>query len=115
MPALRVLLIYQDAVIVSLMVEALTGMGMEVRSVHDISKAILLASRERFSGILIDPTIPFAYGCEVARPIPQSTDNRGTPMYVLTVRQDNYVTAQAFDVTGTYFLQEPIEIDGLQR
>ena len=113
--ALKTLIVYQDKSIAGLIVEALTSVGMEVRSASDRLEAAKLISQEAFDGVFVDPMTPISDCCELARRIRQSSANRSTPIFLLTVRNDNYVTVQSFEATGTYFLREPIDRESLAR
>ena len=110
---LKIMVVYEDKSIVGLMVEALASMGMEVFSVGDRLEAAKLTAQEEFDGIFVDPMMPIVVGCELPRRIHQSPGNRSTPIFILMVQHDNYATAQSFEATGTFFLQEPIDRDSL--
>ena len=112
---LKALIVYKDKSVAGLMTEALTSVGMEVRSASDRLEAANFLSREEFDGIFVDPMMPMVEGCDLARRIRQSSGNKSTPIFILTVRNDNYVTAQSFDAAGTFFLQEPIDRESLTR
>ena len=112
---LKILLVYNDSSIVGMMTEGLTSLGAEVRSAGDALEAADAISQEQFEGIFVDPTMPIAEGCQLARRIRQSPLNRSTPILIITVRNDQFAMAQVFEAAGTFFLQDPIDSGSLAR
>jgi CheY-like chemotaxis protein len=112
---LKILVVYQDASVAALMVESLEEMGMEAVSVSSRSDAAALAAQQRFDGIFLDPGMPAAGACELAARVRQTSANRSTPVFVLSVRPEGYAVAQALESAGTYFLKEPVERQSLTR
>ena len=111
----KILVVYDDPSTLELIVEALTSLGVEVRSVNNSLEAANLASQEKFDGIFVDPMMPIVDGCELAHRIRQSSWNRSTSIVIITVRDDKTAMAQAFEAAGSFILQEPIDRDSLTR
>jgi len=111
--ALKALIVYRDSAVAALVGEAFSSVGLEVRSAGSFPEASQLVSQERFDGIFVDPGTPLLEGCELAKSVRQSTENRAAPIFILTVQSPTYATAQAFDVCGTFYLQEPVDFDSL--
>lgn len=110
---LKALVVYKDSAVAALIVEAFSSVGLEVRSADSFPEAVRLVSQERYDGIFVDPAAPLLDGCELAKSVRQSAENRGAPVFILTVQSPTYATAQAFDVAGTFYLQEPVDFDSL--
>ena len=111
--ALKALIVYKDPAVAELIGEAFTSVGLEVRSAGSFPEASQLVSQERHNGIFVDPGTPLLEGCELAKSVRQSSKNHGAPIFILTVQSSTYATAQAFDVCGTFYLQEPVDFDSL--
>jgi DNA-binding response OmpR family regulator len=111
--ALKALIVYKDSAVAALIGEAFSSVGLEVRSAGSFPEAFQLVSQERYDGIFVDPGTPLLEGCELAKSVRQSRENHGAPIFILTVQSPTYATAQAFDVCGTFYLQEPIDFDSL--
>ena len=93
--------------------EAFTSVGIEVRTAGSFLEASQFVAQERYDGIFVDPGTPLLEGCEIAKIIRQSSVNQSAPIFILTVQSPTYATAQAFDVCGTFYLQEPVDFDSL--
>ena len=111
--ALKALIVYKDSAVAALIGEAFSSVGMEVRSAGSFPEVSQLVSQEQYDGIFVDPGTPLVEGCKFAKSVRQSSENHGAPIFILTVQSRTYATAQAFDVCGTFYLQEPIDFDSL--
>lgn len=109
----KALLVYRDPAVAGLMVEAFSLVGLEAKPAVTIQEASQLLSGERFDGIFLDPATSLLEGCDFARNVRQSQQNRTVPIFILTVQSPTYATAQAFDVAGTFYLREPVDSDSL--
>jgi CheY-like chemotaxis protein len=111
--ALKALIVYKDSDVAELIGEAFTSVGLEVRTADSLPEAAQFVSQERYDGIFVDPGTPLLEGCELAKSIRQSPENHSAPIFILTVQSPSYATAQAFEVCGTFYLQEPVDFDSL--
>src|ERR1700682_135465 len=107
--ALKVLIVDDDVNNLDLMSETLTSEAIEVRPISDSEDAAALIETERFDGIFLDLQMPKIGGLELAKRIRQSSQNKLTPIIVVTGEGGRTVMQQAFDAGATFFLQKPIE------
>ena len=112
---LRILVVEDDIPTLELMREVLTPLGVQVRLVSDSLHAVTLINREKFDGIFLDLMMPKVDGFELARLIRQSPSNKGTPIVIVTGREDKETITQAFEAGGTFFLNKPIDKGKLTR
>ena len=80
--ALKALIVYKDSAVAQLIAEAFSSVGLEVLSAGSLSEAAQLISRERYDGIFVDPATPLLEGCELAKSVRQSFENRNAPVRV---------------------------------
>ena len=109
MPALRLLIVEDDAASLELMEEVFVSLKADVRGVNESGKAAELVNRERFDGIFLDLEMPSMNGFDLARWIRNSSWNRSTPIIIVTGRDDRQTMKQVFASGATFYLQKPVD------
>src|SRR5579863_9261154 len=109
MPALRLLIVEDDAASLELMEEVFISLKADVRGICESGKAAELVNRERFDGIFLDLEMPSMNVFDLARWIRNSTWNRSTPIIIVTGRDDHQTMKQVFASGATFYLQKPVD------
>ncbi len=109
MPALRLLIVEDDAASLELMEEVFASLKADVRGMSESGKAAELVNKERFDGIFLDLEMPSMNGFDLARWIRNSSWNRSTPIIIVTGRDDRQTMKQVFASGATFYLQKPID------
>lgn len=109
MPALKLLIVEDDAASLELMQEVFLSLKADVRGVNESSKAAELVNQERFDGIFLDLEMPRMNGFDLARWIRNSSWNRSTPIIIVTGRDDRHTMEHVFASGATFYLQKPVD------
>jgi CheY-like chemotaxis protein len=109
MPALRLLIVEDDAASLELMEEVFASLNADVRGISESAKAAELVNKERFDGIFLDLEMPSMNGFDLARWIRNSSWNRSTPIIIVTGRDDRQTMKQVFASGATFYLQKPVD------
>jgi len=113
MPALRLLVVEDDATSLELMTELLEQLKAEVHPVVDSQEATSLIERDRFDVIFLDLTMPIVSGFELAKLVRESSCNKATPIVIITGRDEQDTMHLSFSLGATYFLQKPVDTQKL--
>ena len=111
--SIKILVVEDDLLTLELMVEVLSSLEVETRPISDSLEAATLIHQEKFDGIFLDLMMPNVDGFELARRIRQSSQNKRTPIVIITARDDKETMAQAFEAGGTFFLNKPVDKERL--
>lgn len=109
MASLKLLVVEDDIASLELMVEVFTSLEAEVHSVSDSREAAGLIDKEKFDGIFLDLEMPHLHGFELAKRIRFSSWNKGTPIVIVTGRDERQTMQDAFAIGATFFLQKPVD------
>lgn len=112
---LKVLLVEDDRPTLEMMTEVLASQGAEVRAFDDSQQAETYVQQEKFDGIFLDLLMPKLDGFTLARKIRASTENRHTPIVIITGLTDKRTMERAFAAGATFFLEKPIDRQTLTR
>ena len=107
--SIKILIVEDDVLLLELMVKVLSSLGVETRPISDSPEAATLIHQEKFDGIFLDLMMPKVDGFELARRIRQSSQNKRTPIVIITAKDDKQTMAQAFKAGGTFFLNKPVD------
>ncbi len=103
-PAIRALLVEDDAKLAALTAEYLKGHGVEVVVCGDGSQAVEEARRSRFDVVLLDLMLPGRGGLEVCRELRARTD---VPILVLTARGEEADRVLGLELGADDYLTKP--------
>ena len=110
MPALRLLVVEDDAASLELMTELLEQLKADVCPVGDSHEAAGLIERDKFDVIFLDLTMPVVSGFELAKLIRESSCNKATPIVIITGRDEKDTMHLSFSLGATYFLQKSVSM-----
>lgn len=109
MSLLKLLVVEDDLPTLEMMAEVFASLSTDVRPVSDSEKAAQLVKQERFDGIFLDIEMPKLNGFELAQIIRESSWNQGTPIVIVTGRDERDIMYHSFSVGATFFLQKPVD------
>src|ERR1700757_5007141 len=109
MTPLKLLVVEDDLASLELMTEVFMSLKAEVRPISDSEKAVAMVNQEKFDGIFLDLEMPNLNGFDLARLIRKSSWNKGTPIIIVTGREERDTMQQAFSLGATFFLQKPVD------
>jgi CheY-like chemotaxis protein len=109
MSLLKLLVVEDDLPSLELMSEVFTSLKANVRPISDGTKAADLINREKYDGIFLDLEMPKCTGFDLARCARQSSWNKGTPIVIVTGRDDRATMQQVFAMGANFFLQKPVD------
>ena len=113
MSALRLLVVEDDAANLELMTELFEQLKAKVRPISDSQEAVSLIQSEKFDVIFLDLTMPIVSGFELARLVRESSCNKGTPIVIITGRDEKDTMHLSFSLGATYLLQKPVDAQKL--
>lgn len=104
----RILLVEDDQLIGTMVVLNLEQEGFEVHWAQDAESALPLVEEHRFDAMLFDITLPGMSGIDLARTL--RDDGLGTPILMLTARDDTGTKVQALDGGADDYVSKPFDI-----
>lgn len=110
----KILVVDDEAQMLSLLGEVLASMGIEPRCVQSSQEAAMLINRDKFDGVLLDWFMPELDGLKLAERIRWSKANSTCPLIMLTGNQDPDAMRQCFRVGINFFLQKPATVERIQ-
>jgi CheY-like chemotaxis protein len=113
MSALKLLVVEDDAANLELMTELFEQLKAKVTPIGDSQEAASLIQKEKFDAIFLDLTMPIVSGFELARLVRESSCNKGTPIVIITGRDEKDTMHLSFSLGATYFLQKPVDAQKL--
>ena len=102
---MRVLVVEDDAAIVSALAELLAGEGYEVASAARQDDAVRMLERERFDIALLDVTLAQGSGFAVCAAARQTAADM--PVIFLTASDDEYSTVAGLDMGAVDYIAKP--------
>ena len=107
MPALRLLVVEDDATNLELMTELLEQLKAKVHPVVDSQEAASLIERDKFDVIFLDLTMPIVSGFELAKLVRESSCNKATPIVIITGRDEQDTMHLSFSRSRLIFFKNP--------
>jgi CheY-like chemotaxis protein len=109
MSSLKLLVVEDDLPSLELMDEVFSSLKANVRPISDGRTAADLINREKYDGIFLDLEMPKMTGFDLARCVRGSSWNKGTPIVIVTGRDERETMQQVFAMGATFFLQKPVD------
>ncbi|MET3726131.1 response regulator transcription factor [Sphingomonas trueperi] len=110
-PALRILVVEDDAQLSALLARQLGGLGYTVEAVADGRAAIATLGQAQFDAILLDRLLPAINGVEVLRRI--RAEGVETPVILLTALGLTQERVEGLEAGADDYIVKPFEIDEL--
>lgn len=110
-PALRILVVEDDAQLSALLARQLGGLGYTVEAVADGRAAIATLGQAQFDAILLDRLLPAIDGVEVLRRI--RAEGVETPVILLTALGLTQERVEGLEAGADDYIVKPFEIDEL--
>lgn len=107
--SLNILVVEDDVASLELISEVLRSVNAEVTAVSDAVNASAFIGKANFDGIFLDLMMPKIDGLTLAKMIRKSQRNRGTPIVIVTGRDDKSTVKDSFAAGATFYLQKPID------
>ncbi|HUK26468.1 MAG TPA: response regulator [Terriglobales bacterium] len=109
MVSLKLLVVEDDPASLELMSEVLSSLEAEVHPMSDSRKAATMINQEKFDGIFLDLEMPSPNGFQLAQMVRASSWNKGTPIVIVTGREERQTMREVFAIGATFFLQKPVD------
>ena len=93
----------------------LKQIGFEIFNAADGAEALLLANRTKYDLIMLDVMMPELDGLEVLRRIREGSENRTTPVIVMTAYGDSANVKKAVDLGANDFIVKPVEQETFRK
>ncbi len=110
-PAIRILVVEDDAQLNALLVRQLTTLGYAVESAEDGRAAIATLARAQFDAVLLDRMLPAIEGVEVLRRM--RGEGVETPVILLTALGLTQERVEGLEAGADDYIVKPFEIDEL--
>ena len=107
--AIKVLVVEDNELTLELLSQVITSSGAEVKAMTDSREAATLVNQENFDSIFLDLMMPGMDGFELARQIRRSSQNKSTPIIIVTALLGSAAMAQAYEAGATFFINKPLD------
>jgi CheY-like chemotaxis protein len=104
---MKILLVDDEPEICRLIKTIVEPLGVEVRTSSDSLEAALIATSDKFDGIIMDVAMPVMDGIELTRRIRSTPPNQQAPIIMITGMDDVATMRRAFQAGATFFIGKP--------
>jgi DNA-binding response OmpR family regulator len=113
--ALKILIVDDDFQTLELLREVLSSMGADVRCIDSPIRALDLAQREKFDGVIVDVMMPEMDGAQLTTEIRKTALNRQTTIVGVSGSDDQKTMQSMMSAGATFFLHKPFDRANLMR
>jgi CheY-like chemotaxis protein len=113
--ALKILIVDDDIDTLELLREVLSSMGADVRCIDSPKRALYLAQREKFDGVIVDVMMPEMDGIQLTAEIRKTSLNRQTTIVGISGSDDQKTMEAVMAAGATFFLHKPFDRANLMR
>ena len=111
----RILIVDDDLMLCKMLKENLYKQGFKTIETHDGKEALEFIHQNVVDLIILDLAMPVMGGFEFLRILKKENKESKIPIIVLTIRNENEIMEQSFNLEADFFLPKPFKFENLMN